>query len=90
MKKEELEQASGREEFINIAWLILVILTLRPVWLLGTTYWNADKANEPYSLYAVEIGQYWWQFSVMLALTTITFGVGRIVSTLDRYEQKQN
>ena len=73
---------------MNVLFVILVILTLRPVWLLGTIFWDADKANEPYSLYAVEIGQYWWQISVMLALTTITFGVRCIVSTLDRYEQK--
>ena len=85
MEKEQV--ATGREEFMNILFVILVILTAFPVFAIIAIFNNIEG-----QLTSVQTDRIWnalWLFSTMLALTTITFGMRCVVSTLDRYEQKQ-
>ena len=85
MEKEQV--ATGREEFMNVVVVFLVVLTAFPILTIIAVFNNIE--GQPTVVQTERMLSALWQFSTMLALTTITFGMRCVVSTLDRYEQKQ-
>ena len=84
----EKEQAvTGRVEFMNVVIVFLVILTAYPVFAMIGIFNNIE--GQITSVQTERMLDASRQFSTMLALTTITFGMRCVVTTLDRYEQKQ-